>query len=656
MKHSLLLLIACFWALTSNAQRLKQHLCAAGKTNGHPVGIEKVNGWYVQLGDDYDVNYYAFDLSVSDTSVSVSGNVFCKATVAKTPMDTFWFELVSSIPVDSFFFNGVQKPVIRVGDAGFVPLGTTLPVGTSFTTKTYYRGNQAGSGFFSAVSTARNRTYNHRVTWTLSEPFGAPQWWPCKQDLNDKIDSVDFHATAALPVRVGSNGLLVGVDTLGNGLVKYRWKHRYNIDFYLIMFAASKYLDYVNYAHPAAMAPDSLPIHHWVYDASSPTGTNLSSLVSVLNKTPDMIEKYSTWFGLYPYSLEKYGHLQAELGGGMEHQTMTTIGAFGTDIVAHELGHQWFGDWVTCATWNDIWVNEGSASYVEYLYRESNNFGSAQNWMSDAHNYITSQNDGSVYVPYGAGEWRIFDSRTTYKKGAAVWHMLRYQLGDSMFYAVVKNYFQTFGYSTATTDSLNALVNRMTGKNYTPFFQEWIYGEGFPTYNITWNYIPSKGMIYFKNTQVASMPTVTSGYSIKVPVVVSINGVDYEFRLDSTMSVQQFSIPAAPTSVTFDPKNWILDGGSSINQDSKLGPVGVNELTPAYLSVFPNPATSTIFLKNSGLKSSVYSILDSKGQVVKKGYLPAGVQVVEDVDQLSAGVYFIRMETGQVVKWIKYNP
>ena len=153
-----------------------------------------------------------------------------------------------------------------------------------------------------------------------------------------------------------------------------------------------------------------------------------------------MVEEFSDLIGLYPFNREKYGHMQANLGGGMEHQTMSTMGGFSQDLTSHELAHQWFGDKVTCATWSDIWLNEGWASYLEYLYRQTISQSTADSWMTSTHNSARGAATGSVYVPAGASVSRIFSSSLTYKKGAAVLHMLRYVMGDSAFLPAPTNF------------------------------------------------------------------------------------------------------------------------------------------------------------------------------------------------------------------------
>src|SRR5690606_34514429 len=132
--------------------------------------------------------------------------------------------------------------------------------------------------------------------------------------------------------------------------------------------------------------------------------------------TADFIELFSGLYGMYPFADEKYGHCMAPISGGMEHQTMTTQGFFEKSLTAHELAHQWWGDYVTCGTWANIWINEGFASYSEYLMLQNLFPSQAAGDMQQRHTNIMSQAGGSVWVADSTDESAIFDSRLVYNK------------------------------------------------------------------------------------------------------------------------------------------------------------------------------------------------------------------------------------------------
>jgi len=426
---------------------------------------------------------------VSPISTFVSGNVTIGATTLIDKLDTFAIELIPELAIDSAFLNGhkVNKPA-RAADNVLFPITLIKKKGTHFTVKIYYHGVSPSGGFFSGITTAYNVTWKKEATWTLSEPFAAKTWFPVKEDLKDKADSAWIFLTVSSKYMAGSEGVLTNITNLPNGKRRYEWKTRYPIDYYLLSYAVADYRDFSFYAHPTNPAGDSVLVQNYIYNSDA----YLNQHRKQIKETAKLIDLYVKLFGPYPFRKEKYGQSLTELGGGMEHQTMTTLGGFGFDLVAHELGHMWFGDNVTCADWSDIWVNEGFATYADYLANEYIKGDSiASIFISRAQNNAMSLPGGSVYIPpneiYMGNEWRIFNGRLSYDKGASILHMLRHEINnDTIFFRILKTYQTKFAGGVATGDDFNTIVNNITGKNYTWFFKQWYYGEGYPVYSIEW--------------------------------------------------------------------------------------------------------------------------------------------------------------------------
>ena len=593
--------------ITAKASDLKtgdQHSCAALKER--QAGIRQLNQAAQRSSalnrgaDTYDIHHYHFNLEVTNTSTTVGGDVMFKSVVTSPVMDTFWFELRDFMIVDSVRLNNttyLPASLSRLNHVVRIPLVSNLDAGMAVTCRVYYRGTPPSSGFFSGVTSAQSPTWGVNVTWTLSEPFSAPDWFPCKQDLADKIDSVFFDGTSVSPNKVASTGLLVGVDTLSGNRMKFKWRSRYPMAFYLMAFAVTNYTEHLSWAYPAAMAGDSLLIQHWIYNANNSSGTScLNFNRTALNSTGPMIENFSNLFVLYPFSNEKYGHMMAPLGGGMEHQTMSTMGNFGMDLIAHELAHQWFGDMVTCATWNDIWLNEGWASYGEYLHRQYViSQASASDWMTNTHNSARSATTGSVYVPASGitNVNRIFSSSLSYKKGAAVLHMLRNEIdNDSLFFGGVRQYLNAKRHSVATTDEFRQIMEQYTGAPLADFFQDWVYGEGHPTYNVRWNWRDS--VLWVQTSQTTSAPTVTPVFRNQLPLGLVTSGPGQAptlIQIEPALGLQRIWIPRQVVSMSLDPNNAILKGtASSITRLSTLG-AGLEEDTGQdWLQCYPNPS------------------------------------------------------------------
>jgi aminopeptidase N len=184
---------------------------------------------------------------------------------------------------------------------------------------------------------------------------------------------------------------------------------------------------------------------------------------------------YADLFEPYPYADEKYGHAEFGWGGGMEHTTVSFMGGLGRGLIAHELGHQWFGDKVTCGSWQDVWLNEGFATYLAGMVIE-NLDGEAdfRSWKQDQISSVTYYPDGSVYIPAQdtTSVNRIFSSRLSYNKGSMVLHMLRKKLGDAVFFQGLREYLDdpNLAYGYAKTPDLMQHLESASGEDLTEFF------------------------------------------------------------------------------------------------------------------------------------------------------------------------------------------
>ena len=522
----------------------------------------------------YDVKYLKLDLTVEAGNVFLSGTALTVAKVLQ-PLDSFNIELRDNMILDSVFINGVKKVFQRGADHIFIPLSPALAAGTMVSALFYYNGSP-----LSGVYTGSDQGDGH-LTWTasLSESFQAREWFPVKQILTDKIDSADIWIKTSAINKVGSNGLLVAVADSPNNKKQYQWKSRYPMSYYMPSFSVGNYLDYRNYAKPAAIAPDSLLILNYIVNDSA----YFNSIRANLDMTPAFIEKFSELYGLYPFRNEKYGHSHAYIGGCMEHQTMSTMSNFGSTVIAHELSHQWFGDNVTCSSWNHIWLNEGFASYSEYLAIEKLPAlfpaTTAPAYMQAIHDDVLSIPDGSVYVSDVSAfdENRIFNGRLTYNKGSAIIHNLRFEMqDDNVFFQTLKNYQLQFKDSVATADDFKHVAEVTSGKNFTDFFNQWYYGEGYPTFNIIYT-MQGTDTIVLNINETVSAPAVTPFfkglYEFKITsaqgdttVKVSLSGNDQQFK---------FGYNKSPDSVIVDPNNWVLNQTGTVINGGVVLPVAL---------------------------------------------------------------------------------
>ena len=644
MKKLILLSAIFFVAVTAFGQwnePTDNHIgCKHAKGHQHK-GAEAIFYFQSDFLWDYDVKFYHLDIEVSPENVFVSGNVSIHAEVVSATLDTLALEFLDEMTVDSAYINGVMVSVTHTNDHIFMLTPATLNQGDNFIVQVYYQGTPPTGGFFSGISNSYSGTWNKDVTWTLSEPYAARDWFPVKQVLPDKADSVWVFLTTAEMYMAGSQGLLTAVTPMPDNKLRYEWKSNYPIAYYLISFAVSDYLEYNNYAKPDEMGGDSILVQNFLYN--DPNIVN--AYKDDIDQTVDFIELFSDLYILYPFHEEKYGHCLTQLGGGMEHQTMTTIGGFNYDLVSHELGHMWFGDNVTCATWSDIWINEGFASYGEYLARQYlEGQSSANSWMNSTHNSVLSQAGGSVYVPPSQIDdiFRIFSGRLSYDKGASIIHMIRFELqDDDLFFAIMDEFQTRFTDSTATGMDFKAVTEELSGEDFTDFFNQWYFGEGYPIYSVVWNQTPEG--LNMNVTQTTSMPSVTPLFKMKMEYRVVTTEVDTVITLEHDANFTQFTIPLPGDvgGIMIDPNNWVLNKTGSIS-------VGIEETeSPAYFTFGPNPVTDymNIYMANTSGSNVKISVHDMTGRTMLETE-KSGESIRLDASALPKGSYLIKVQDG----------
>ncbi len=601
--------------------------------------------------EKYDVHFYGLDLSMTNLTTDVSGTVTITAT-AKENLDSALLELFPSLSISEVRLNGNPTTFSRNNTA--VNIFVNQNTGSLFELAIDYSGTppsgQTNPLGGSGMSQGNSPTWGNEVVWSLSEPFCAMEWFPCKQSLTDKADSSYFSITVPPNLKAGSNGLLESIETLPNGDLKFNWKHRHPIDYYLISVSVSEYVDYSIYAHPTN-APDSILIQNYIYNNPQ----TLPYFKNDIDETADFIELFYDLFGPYPFEDEKYGHCMAPFSGGMEHQTMTTQGFFNNTLTAHELGHQWWGDNVTCASWADIWVNEGFASYSEYLMLENLYPLDKDQHMVDVHSNVMNQTGGSVWVLDSLNENRIFSGRLTYDKGAAIIHTMRFILNnDDLFFQTLRDFQVNYEDSTAHGIDFRNKLEENSGINFTPMFEQWYFGEGYPTYSVGWKQVGNDAIIEINHS--ASKPAITPTFTN--PIELKLNRTplqDTIIRFDITSNSDVFylsNLGTLSTSATaiIDPNNWVINGVGSVSQDNSLSWSGIHENTLPSVTIYPNPSNGSIFV--TGLESGEIVLRDMSGRIVYEGSFLENA--VLDVENLSSGSYVAELiNSEQAVRLIK---
>ncbi|MBU0489456.1 MAG: M1 family metallopeptidase [Bacteroidetes bacterium] len=504
------------------------------------------------LMDKYDMKYWEFNLNITNLSTRISGNVVLQA-ISTTPLDTFVCELSSQMTIDSILFNNTSVPYIHINDLILIKQKVVIPAGQLFSVSVFYYGASDPSGRGKGINNAIAEGTN-RVTWTLSEPFFSYKWWPCKQDLRDKADSVAINLTTSRGNLAGSNGIIESVSDIDSNTQCFKWKCRYPIAFYLVFFAVSNYYDYSFYTAIPGRS-DSLLVQNFVYSKNYATAHKAD-----IDQTGPLLRLFSSLFGEYPFMKEKYGHCMTP-GTAMEHQTMTTIDRFDFWLVAHEMSHHWFGDYVTCSNWHDIWLNEGFASYAEYIaYEFLKSKTTAASWLANTHKTVKTGPAGSIYVPgaFIKDDSRIFDWRLSYRKGASIIHILRYLINDDeKFFKMLRAWLSQNANSVASAEDFKKIAESETGLDLTAFFEQWYYGKGYPVYRFKWDQTDKEIHITINQKNIlAGKP----GFSIPLEVKIQYLLENEVVRLLVDKSENSFTLPikSIVTEVSLDPGNNIL--------------------------------------------------------------------------------------------------
>jgi hypothetical protein len=603
----------------------------AGKTAGKGVGAA------------YDLHYMRARWRVDPAVQAIRGAIQFRFTVQAVDSATaLRFDMSPSLQVDSILYHGDTLAYQHEAQVLKVLLPSGLSQGALDSLTIHYHGTPQRK----ALGTFAADSINGRpILWTLSEPYGAREWWPTKQSLTDKIDSLDIYLTVPAQYETASNGLLVATRTLEDSALKrYHWRHRYPIPAYLVAIAVTEYAELRDTL--PTQAPGDVLWQEFVYPEDSAWAEAAIGKLKAL--FPALEEK----LGAYPFAQEKYGHAQFSRGGGMEHQTMTFVVGFGYRLLVHELAHQWFGNLITCGSWQDIWLNEAFGTWTPLLaYQlrpdlvEANKL---QRVLKDYQGIMTQKPGGSVYVYDTTSVGRVFSARLTYIKSSLVLRQLRHRLGDEAFFAGIRSYLHDpqLRYGYARTPDLRRHFEAACHCSLQQYFQRWIYGEGYPSYTVSWQR-PARDSLALTIRQHQSLDSIAP-FEQAFPLRIwghSPKGQAADTTLRFNYTGEQlrraFPWPYRVDSMRLDPERWLVRGATQYRFEQPAD----QEL---YLA--PNPAQERVRLLYNGqtaLSAPRITLIDSRGQRVRR-YQPgplAGTQaeVALDITDLNAGVYLLRL-------------
>ena len=588
---------------------------------------------------NFDVSYYRCEWQ-ADPAVRYIKGIVTSYFVINSSANSIVYDLSDSLQVDSVKERTNSLSFSHQDNSLKINFNEAKPAGTLDSVSVYYKGEPASTGFGAFVNSSHD---NVPIMWTLSEPYGSSDWWPCKNELNDKADSIDVYITAPLQYTAVSNGLRKGEIISGSNKITH-WKHRYPIASYLVCMAITNYAEFDKYV---SVENTNLLMQTFCYPE------DLSLFQANTPMVLSALQYFSKVFGLYPFIREKYGQVQFGWGGGEEHQTSSFIVRPDESLMAHELGHHWFGDKITCASWQDIWLNEGFATHLASMYMENTYPLTVLGTRKKEIESITSVPNGSVFVTDTTNVSRIFDSRLTYTKGSHLLYMLRWILGDSVFFKGMRSYFDdpsiSFGFARTTDFQRN--LEKVSGLDLSYFFDDWLYGQGYPSYRVTWTPL-GQDYVRIKIDQTTSDPSVKF---FALPVALQFKNAAQQktIVIDNKINGEIFirKIGFMADTVIVDPEYWLITKNNTSQK------VAANLNAKNIIQVFPSPFINNFNISIQNFVSPVahFKIYDSKGRLMMGKDLRVEGSIFFEVNTqaFASGIYFIKIENDNGFKFVK---
>ncbi|MBM4170338.1 MAG: M1 family metallopeptidase [Ignavibacteria bacterium] len=496
----------------------------------------------------FDVLHYNIHIQLFPDKEEIKGDVEIKILVNDKSQKEIELNFYENLKIDLLTLNSKilrfkreEKKITLVG--GNIFTDTIL-------IKAVYHGKPKRLGFGSFTF---DKSYGKPLVYTLNEPVFASTWFPCIDVPDDKA-MADIFITNDSAYSSLSNGKLISVKNVENKKT-YHWKTYYPISTYLISIYSAIYKSHSDKYITAK--GDTIDLYCYA------TPENFENAIKDFSDHKEYLSVFEELFGEYAFQKEKYA--VAEFGwnfGAMEHQTITGLGTryitgkkFFQDMIIHELAHHWWGNAVGLKTWKDVWLNEGFSTYSEALYWEKKSgFDALKTTLQPKFGDFST---GTLYNP----EINLF-IKMIYDKGAWVLHMLRKEIGDELFFKLLRIYYDTFKYKNASTEDFKNLAQNISNKNLAHFFDQWVYkGVGIIDLDIKWTVNKETGSYLNK----IYLNQVQNGYDIyKFPIDIkfvsdsSINSLLKTFYVNDKTETFSVVTKYKPREIIIDPEKWLL--------------------------------------------------------------------------------------------------
>ena len=509
---------------------------------------------------DYDLQHSKIALKFDVEQRKVIGDVTHTLSVVKDNTGKLVFDSVG-LTIESVTLNRMAVKFETSATKLIVPLATAAKKGDKFEVEIKYQGKTSKGLYFILP----DKDYPHQATeiWSQGESEDTRYYIPTYDYPNDRLTTETILTVPASWITV-ANGKLVGVKDAGNGMKTWDWQESLPSSTYLITVVAGEFDEVkdlwrgkpVTYYAPKGRG-DRLKINY--------------------QRTPQMMELFSKKLGVdYPW--EKYAQAMVDdfVAGGMENSSATTNTSSslvhpqlvpeyttGEDgLISHELGHQWFGDLVTCKDWGNIWLNESFATFMEFVWMEGyypkeesefERWSGVREWFEQADLWT------KPLVRHDFDDSSEFDGNA-YGKGGLVLYMLRHQLGDEAFYRGLKHYLEANRGKNVVTADLVKAIEEETHSNVDQFFTQWVYGAGAPKFDLSYSYDDAKHQVTLKVKQTQKIEGRVGLFRIPTEVEITTDAGAKSYPITVSKAEEAFALPAdsAPTMVLFDKGGHIL--------------------------------------------------------------------------------------------------
>lgn len=436
------------------------------------------DSYYPMAGNGgYDATSYEIVLDIDPAAGTIAGGTTIEAT-ALAALDSFSLDYAGP-EIRAVTVNGAAAVFRREKDELIVTCPEQWEAGRAVSVEVGYAGAPRTLEY--GQSYAMGWQQKGDVSYTLDEPLGAAAWFPANDHPSDKA-TYTFRLTVPRPYVAAASGVLVETEEQG-AYQTFAWEMRQPLASYLAAVSVDEYVIV------RSIAPNGVPIRDFYAKELAERAQ------AAFSRTGEVLAFYADLFGPYPF--EEYGVVvpSVETGAAMENQTLSLFGrdilerrmsdpVVGAIFLSHELAHQWFGNSVSIDRWQDIWLNEGFATYASWLWLQHDRGPAALNAMVDESLQVLR---AKAHDPPGdPGVDELFGV-STYRRGALTLHALRLTVGDGVFFEILREWASRYQYANATTDDFIALARTkaqeasMQPEVLTGLFESWLYRDDLPS-------------------------------------------------------------------------------------------------------------------------------------------------------------------------------